>query len=204
MEGAMKKNYEILREQYPEYISLDQLYKICRIAKRSAQYLLENKIIPSKNTGKKTWRYRISIDAVIRYLRQRDQWGSMIPFGAVSSKPSASKNHRISFSYMVKPGKEEEVRQYFEQLYADAEDVLTVPEIMKLTGLSDKTVLLLLKNGTIKSLASSPRYIVPKQYLLEFVSSRDYIEIRSNSGAFQRILDGFKKWKATGQVENFL
>jgi len=62
------EKYEELKVQYPEYISLDELSRICKIAKRSALYLVEHKIIPVIDTGKKTWRYKISLDAVIRYL----------------------------------------------------------------------------------------------------------------------------------------
>jgi hypothetical protein len=49
-----KKKYDCLREQYPEYVSLDQLYRICGIAKRSALYLIQNDIIPSIDTEKRT------------------------------------------------------------------------------------------------------------------------------------------------------
>jgi len=49
-----EKNYDMLREQYPERISLDQLYRICRISKNSARYLVEHGIIPATDTGKIT------------------------------------------------------------------------------------------------------------------------------------------------------
>ena len=201
MEGAMRKKYDKLREQYPEYISLDQLYQICHIAKRSAVYLISNGIIPAIDTGKRTWRYQIAIDDVIHYLRRREQWGSMIPSGAVSSRPQSAKSHRTSLSFAVKPGDEQEVHNYFEQLYADTEDVFSVPEITILTGLSHRTVLLMLRDGGIKSIGNSPKYIVPKQYLLEFVSSKRFIDIKSNSEAFQKIIDGFDKWKTTGCID---
>lgn len=117
----MKKNYEQLRAQYPEYISLDQFYKICHIAKRSAQYLVQHGIVPAVDTGKRTWRYQIAIADVIAYLQQRDeQCSSMIPPGAASSRPSRSQNTPLSFSSLVKQGKETEVYRYFEQLYAKA------------------------------------------------------------------------------------
>ena len=77
--------YESLREQYPEYISLDQLHKVCGVAKRSAQYLVEHGIIPAIDTGKKTWKYRIAIDDVIAYLIKLEEVGSMIPRGTVTS-----------------------------------------------------------------------------------------------------------------------
>lgn len=197
----MRKKYDKLRDQYPDYISLNQLRQICHIAKRSAVYLISNGIIPAIDTGKKTWRYQIAIDEVIRYLRRREQWGSMIPPGAVSSRPPKIINHRTSLSYVMMSGDEKEVYSYFEQLYTDTDDILTVPEITILTGLSNRTVLLMLRDGEIKSIDNSPRYIVPKQYLLEFVSSKRFIDIKSNSEAFQKIIDGFDKWKTTGSID---
>ena len=112
MEDAMSAKYESLRKKYPSYISLGQFYQICHIAKRSALYLLENGIIPSIDTGKKTWRYRIALDDVITYLRRREQWGSCIPPGAVSSRPSTAINKRVSLSTHVKPGDEGNVYRY--------------------------------------------------------------------------------------------
>jgi len=80
------KKYEELKTQYPEYISLDQFYRICKIAKRSAIYLIQHGIVPSITTDKKTWRYKIKIDDVITYLQRRDEVGSMIPRGAATSR----------------------------------------------------------------------------------------------------------------------
>ncbi len=188
----MSAKYENLRKKYPSYISLGQFYQICHIAKRSALYLLENGIIPSIDTGKKTWRYRIALDDVITYLRRREQWGSCIPPGAVSSRPAAAQNHRVSLSTHVKPGDEGQVYRYFERLYTKSSDALGVQEIVAMTGLSDKTVLQLLKTGDIKSITAHPRYIVPKTFLLDFLSSRRYIDLFSNSEGFLRIVEGFK------------
>lgn len=189
-----RKKYEKLKEQYPDYVSLDQFYQICRIAKRSARYLVEQKIVQAVDTGRKTWRYKIHIDDVITYLRSREQRGSMIPPGAVSSRPSRPINPRMTFSSLIEPGNESLVYHYFEQLYADYNDVLTVPEIADMTGLSHKTVLLLLKDGDIKSITNSPRYIVPKIYLFEFTATSRYINTQSNSLGFIQIFKSFEKW----------
>jgi hypothetical protein len=53
----------------------------------------------------------------------------------------------------------------------------------------------ILKDGHIKVLESSPRYIVPKIYFWEFVASRRFIDAWSNSDDFIRILEGFEEWK---------
>ena len=56
----MDKKYELLLEKYPETLSLEQLYQICHISKRKAKWLLDNNVIPCRDTGKQTRRYKIS------------------------------------------------------------------------------------------------------------------------------------------------
>jgi hypothetical protein len=191
------KKYESLRKQYPEYISLDHLHRICRIAKRSARYLVENGIIPATDTGRKTWRWEIAIDDVIEYLRRRDKVGSMIPTGAVNSKKNKNyaTGNRSSFGQIVQPGQERTVAQYFAHICAEYCDVLSTDDIADIIGLQKNSILRLLKAGHIKSLVSSPRYIIPKPYLLEFVKTKRFLEIRTSSVQFVKLLKGFEAWR---------
>ena len=69
----MATDYSHLRTEYPEKISQDQLYRICRISKRKATWLLENGYIPCQDTGKKTRRFKIEIMDVIEYLTRFSQ-----------------------------------------------------------------------------------------------------------------------------------
>jgi len=189
------RKYEKLRDKYPEYISLDQLYKICKISKRSAQYLIEHRIIPSTDTGKKTWRYKILIDDVIDYLRHRDRYGSMIPCGAASSRSNKTAGDCKSFAYIIPPRQIGEIAEYFTHIYADYDDILTTDDIADMTGLNRSTITKMLKAGHIKSMMDRPKYIIPKQYLLEFVATRRYLESKTRSESFKRILGGFEIWK---------
>jgi len=189
------KNYEDLKTKYPEYISLDQLYRICKIAKQSALYLIQHGIIPVIDTGKKTWRYKIALDDVITYLHRREQAGSMIPCGAVKSRPTKKVSNRKSFSQIIKPGMEWEVVEYFEYIYSEYDDVLKTSDIVEMTGLKISTVLKLLKSGQIKSLDNRPIYLIPKQYLLEFVVTPRFIESKTISETFKKVLGGFEIWK---------
>ncbi len=65
-------DYEYLRQQYPETISMDQLYRICHISKRKAKWLLENGVIPCKDSGKQTRRFQIQMDDMITFLERQD------------------------------------------------------------------------------------------------------------------------------------
>ena len=193
------EKYATLKKRYPDLFSLDELSKICKISKRSARYLVENGIIPAIDTGKQTWRYKISINDVITYLRHREKWGSMIPPGAVSSRSKNRENNiinnRKSFSQYITAGQELDIFEYFTHIYSDFSDILTTADITEMTGLNKSTVLKLLKSGQIKSLTNSPKYLIPKKYLMEFVVTRRFIEAKTNSELFTKILGGFEIWK---------
>ncbi|MCL1859244.1 MAG: hypothetical protein FWF92_08425 [Oscillospiraceae bacterium] len=155
------ENYEELKKKYPEYINLDQLYRICKIAKRSALYLIQHGIIPVTDTGK-TWRHKIALDDVITYLKNRERFGSMIPRRAVKSRPTKTGSNRNSFSKIIKPGQEWKIAEYFKFIYADYDDILTMVDVAEMTGLYKSTVLKLLKAKKIKSITNKPKYLIPK------------------------------------------
>ena len=193
------EKHKALRNKYPDFLYLDELSKICKIAKRSARYLIENGIIPAIDTGRKTWRYQIKIDDVIVYLEHRDKFGSMIPPGAVTSRHKSRKTvttgNRKSFSQIITQGREWEIAEYFKFIYADCKDILTTNDIAEMTGLNRGTVMKLAQSGCIKSIAATPKYLIPKQYLLDFVVTRRFIEAKTNSELFKKILGGFEIWK---------
>ncbi|UWG97632.1 hypothetical protein LPY66_02010 [Dehalobacter sp. DCM] len=184
----MKKGkYEYLREQYPEYVSESQLYKICHIAKRSAKYLLDNGIIPCENNGKKTRKYRIALNDIIVYLEKRDKTlNSMIPRGCVNSRSKTPNPARASLSAILSPGSESELRSYFEYIYADYPDVVSSHDVSEMTGLNHNTVLKLLQKKEIQSLIVGTKYKIPKQFVLAFVLSPRFINIKSNSASFNK------------------
>jgi len=195
------EKYATLKNRYPDFLSLDELSRVCKISKRSARYLVEHGIIPALDTGKQTWRYQIKTDDVIRYLQLREKLGSMIPPGAVSSRTKKRNNphfgNRKTFSRYITSGQECYVMEYFKHIYSDFDEILTTAEVVVMTGLNKSTVLKLLKAGKIKSLEARPKYLIPKKYLLEFVVTRRYIEAKTDSESFKKILGGFEIWITT-------
>ena len=193
-----KKKYEALLEEYPEYISLDQMYQICGIAKRSALYLVQNGIVPAIDTGKRTWRYKIALNDVITYLRRKEQWGSMIPPGMVSSRLNSSadkpKSLRKSFAEFIADASEQDLTDYFAFIYADYPEMLTINEVAEMTGLTVKPLLRLINSGQLKAILYGSKYLIPKEYLLAFVSSKDYYESRCTSPHFYKVLGAFEIW----------
>ena len=64
---------EIL-QQYPEYITKDQMYRICHISKKTCLFLLESGLVPNIDNGKKTRRFKIKTVDVIQNLKDRDDY----------------------------------------------------------------------------------------------------------------------------------
>ena len=63
--------YKIL-EEYPNGMTKDQFYRVARINKQHAKYLLDSGLVPCINTGKKTRKYHIATHDVITYLSDRE------------------------------------------------------------------------------------------------------------------------------------
>ena len=66
-----KNKYSYLLKQYPPVITKDQFYRICKISKKTAKYLLDSGLVPCTDSGRKTRKYKIGMSNVIRYLEER-------------------------------------------------------------------------------------------------------------------------------------
>ena len=62
---------EVLTE-YPEYITKEQMYRICHISKKTCLFLLQSGLVPNIDSGRKTRCYKIKTTDVLQYLRDRD------------------------------------------------------------------------------------------------------------------------------------
>jgi len=198
LEDAMEKNYELLRKQYPEIISINQFYKICHIAKRSAVYLLEHGIVPYTDTGKMTWKYQIALSDTIEYLKQRDVVGSIIPKGAVSNKrkyPRKRTKEPSMFRGHAQEDESELIKAYFEVAFADCSDVITPGEAADLLGFHINTIRNKIRKGHLQTLNSNNVYIIPKVYFIDYLGTTDFISTIGYSETFKRHLDGFRGWK---------
>ena len=129
-----KDQHRKFLEQYPEYVSKEQLYKICHISKRTALYLLESGLITCVNSGKQTRKYAIATQDVVEYLIRRDKEPEryLAPMGWYQGK---NKNAFIHLS----PELNRKMRCYFEQLMKNYPDVLCVRQVAEITGYKNET-----------------------------------------------------------------
>ena len=86
--------YKIL-EDYPNGMTKDQFYRVARINKQHAKYLLDSGLVPCINTGKKTRKYHIATHDVITYLCDREDNPEKykVPMGFYIGKNGCSKRH---------------------------------------------------------------------------------------------------------------
>ncbi|WP_302196609.1 helix-turn-helix domain-containing protein [Ruminococcus sp.] len=57
------------------------------------------------------------------------------------------------------------------EIFSEYSDIVTVDEVMKMLRLGKNTVYKLLKDGEIMNVKVGARYIIPKQSVIEFVST---------------------------------
>ena len=143
---ASSNSYQQILDEYPEYITKEQLYRICHISKKTAQNLLESGEIPCTDTGKKTHRFRIAAADVVDYLRRRD------------SEP--------------KPEPDAGVAEQIRSALALYPDVLSVMQVSAITGRYPQTVTKWCRSQYIKSYSSGGKNRILKASLTEFLISR--------------------------------
>ena len=143
---ASSNSYQQILDEYPEYITKEQLYQICHISKKSAQNLLESGEIPCIDSGRKTHRFLIATTDVVDYLHRRDN----APRPAVD-ETAVEKIHAALALYP---------------------DVLSVAQVSELTGRRSSTVTKRCRLNYIENIYAGGKNHIPKASLADFLVSR--------------------------------
>lgn len=167
----MATDYSHLLAEYPEKICQDQFYRICRISKRKATWLLENGYIPCEDTGKKTHRFKIRITDVIEYLiRLEDSPESLLtPPGIFSSGIKYRPKPKI-----VEPIDSDKFMKMLKKRWSSSPDALTVDDAVKLTGYCKTTVAECIAKKKLFGVWYYNKYLIPKDYLIEYMATKAY------------------------------
>jgi len=154
--------YDELKRQYPPTISADQFRQICHISKRKATWLLENGVVPCKDSGKKTRRFTIYIDDVIKYLqaRENDPDSVITPRGQFTSGPKRRSSIPI-----------EKLETHLQTYWALRPDTLTIQEIRRMTGYSERLIGEWVRSGRLVAVTKCSQYLIPKTALIEFLAA---------------------------------
>jgi len=193
------KKYEALRSQYPEYITKEQFYKIARISKATALYLLKSGKIPCKDSGKKTRRYKIHIDAVIKYLIDREIHPHNYRAPRANTRSIMDKYDYSYYDTLRQLTENEKInfRNYLEKKLEFCEDLLTIKDAVNLFGYCPKSFQRWCAQKKIKSFVISRKILIPKECLIDFILSPYSFNIskKSYKHAFliRKFLDSLKE-----------
>ena len=163
----MATDYSALLHEYPEIISLDQLYQICHISKRKAVWLLEHQHIPCQDSGKKTWRFKIKTADVVKYLEglESDPHAAKPPVGIFSSK-QYQKRKKDPISNIPLP----QFKSYLYGKWKEVPDALQLRDIVALTGYTRFTVGKWLSSENLKCVHCPSGAVVAKEWLVDFIA----------------------------------
>lgn len=143
---ASSNSYQQILDEYPEYITKEQLCQICHISKKSAQNLLESGEIPCIDSGRKTHRFLIATADVVDYLQRRES----------APKPVADETavEKIRSALTLYP------------------DVLSVTQVSELTGRRSSTVTKWCRLNYVENFNAGGKNHIPKASLTDFLISR--------------------------------
>ena len=170
---------EIL-EQYPEYISKEQMYRICHISKKTCLFLLESGLVPCIDSGRKTRRFKIKTVDVIRYLKDRDDYPEVFKAPTGFYKQRGDKK-APAFDDVFTSNDLKRMRQFYELLLRDEPDVMSVAQVARFTGYHRNSVARWCSRQELKCFQIRQRFHIPKEYLLEFLVSKHFIGITVKS-----------------------
>jgi len=190
-----------IRNQYKDYLSLEQFRIICKIAKRTANYLLTNGVVPCIDTGKQTCRFKIKIDDVLAYLHSLESVERITATGMSSCKVVRPKVLRESYSAFLKEIPESGFLSYLEQTYHQYPDVITPSDIAEITGLVEGTIQHYTRNGHIQAFRIGRNHMIPKPYAYEFIMSDKFIDSLSPIEYIVKISHELEAWLEVNPVD---
>jgi len=175
------KYYEAIRREYPETISKDQFYRIAHISKATALHLLQNGLVPCKDSGKKTRRYTIRTDDVIFYMIDRELHPEV--YHAPDNWYQGRSGHytsRITYRTELSKLTDEELkafRKLIEHELKSYGDLLTVVDVVDITGYVLISILSALHEAefTLDEVQSTLQMLFDKQYIL---TTEEIVEVR--------------------------
>lgn len=168
--------YQYILEQYPIYMTKDQMYRICHISKKTCLFLLESGLVPCLDSGKKTRRFKIKTTDVIHYLEDRDIHPEYYkPPEGYYKQPHIPQPRVLSEHDLLV------MRQFYEKELASWPDVMTIKQVSAFTGYGKTSVERWCSKQYLKNFYIKRRYYIPKMYLIDFLVGWNYIGISVKS-----------------------
>ena len=181
--------YDYLLEQYPDYMSKEQMFKACHISKKTCTFLLRKGLVKCSDNNQATCRYKIKTVNVIRYLEKREK-------NPEYYKPPANfyRRNLDQLPDTLTPKDIALMRQFYNELLKDEPDVLVTADIARITGYHPTTVNKWCHNKYVQSVDMYSYRSVPKEYLVNFLVSWHFIGISVKSKRHRMLNDQIAKY----------
>ena len=169
---------------YPKTINSEQLRIILGISKRKCAWMLQNGVIPCKDTEKKTRRYTIEITDVIHYVNtvSENPYAYFIP-PIFSAKKSTSE---IRYPNELR----EDFSEWLTKRWCNRKETFSPKELEKLLGYEHDSVRRWLNRGHLKCVKAQGEEIIAKEWLITFLSDYGF-KIAKKSQKHQELLNEY-------------
>ena len=169
---------------YPKTINSEQLRIILGISKRKCAWMLQNGVIPCKDTEKKTRRYTIEITDVINYVNtvSENPFAYFIPPIFSAKKSTSEIRYPNDFR--------EDFSEWLTKRWCHRKDTLTPKEIETLLGYEHESVRRWINRGHIKCAKAQGEEIIAKEWLISFLSDCGF-KIAKKSHKHQELINEY-------------
>ena len=162
---------DIIRQTYPEYVTVEQMAKILHLSKRKCSWMLQNGILPCKDSGKKTRQYTIRRDDVITCLENLRTYDIPRMFSTVPNSPQ------------IRNLTDEEIKKYTAFLLRKwrlEPNPLIDTQVAELLGYNLGSVQRWLNNGHLRAAKAHGVWCIPKRWLADFCCHYGYRIVRKS------------------------
>ncbi len=153
-------NLDEIKNNYPQTISKEDLYKILHISKRKATWILENGYIPFHKTNRETWKYKINLDDVIsfveNYVLNADKYNT------------TPKGFPTSLSLCAKSFDKNDFKLWLNDEWVYEKEIMINTDVVTLTGYTISAVNQWLLSGKLLNVKTQSGIFTTKEWLIDF------------------------------------
>ena len=178
-----------------EKLSAEQVCKILHISKRKCAWMLQNGMIPCKDTGKKTHRYIVRRDDLDAYIKDSTAHPEkyFIP-ATFSSKNPGNRDPRKKYEpdkYYIYPEQvPADFRAWLDDEWYDIPDVITPKDVETILGYEHESVRRWINNGWLRITKAHNFEYIARDWLIDFTC--DYaFRIIKKSKTHRELLDKY-------------
>ena len=164
-------------DSVPEVMNKEQFFRICHISKSTALHLLKSGKVPCEWSGKKTRCYKIRKEDVKAYLEER----AIFPELYSAPKGWYGTHYVARLSKELPEDTLRQMHGYYEKLLRKYPDVVTVKDVVTLTGYTLTTVHNWCSRGSLKAFQKGLKFCIPKIFLVDFFCSLTFRSITRKS-----------------------